>query len=120
LLWFLAGDDRIRATTRQLLTDPFNQVFVSAASAWEVAIKVSIGKLAVPRDLVSWLPAQLAATRLTPLPITFDHATGVESLPRHHGDPFDRLLIAQALVENLAIVTSDAQFARYSVRLIPC
>ena len=85
-----------------------------------MAIKVGVGKLAVPPDLTIWLPAQLAANRFLPLPISLQHALAVERLPRHHADPFDRLLIAQAAVEGLTIVTGDAQFERYNVHVAWC
>ncbi len=118
LLWLLSDSRRIAPATRQLIADPVHDVFVSAASAWEIAIKASLRKLVVPPDIGTWLPAQLVRNRLTPLPITVAHAASVELLPWHHGDPFDRLLVAQALAENLTIVTGDAQFEPYGVRLI--
>jgi PIN domain nuclease of toxin-antitoxin system len=118
LLWFLADEPRLKPAARELVSDPLNDVFVSAASAWEITIKASLGKLAVPPRIVQWLPAELAANRLSALPITVAHAAGVEQLPAHHADPFDRLLIAQARAENLTVVTSDAQFEPYEVGLI--
>lgn len=120
LLWFLVDDQRLKPDARHLMADPLNDVFVSAASAWEIAIKVGLGKLKVPPDIATWLPAQLSTTRLTPLPISVFHAAAVERLPMHHADPFDRLLIAQAGAEKLTIVTRDTQFERYDVRLIRC
>jgi PIN domain nuclease of toxin-antitoxin system len=119
-LWFLAGSPRVRAGTRDLVLDGRNEVFVSAASAWEISIKRQLGKLRVPPGVATWLPHQLAANRFTPLSITLEHAAAVEELPPHHRDPFDRLLIAQALAEGLAIVSDDAQFTPYAVRVIPC
>lgn len=120
LLWFLIDDQRLKPAARELLADSRNDVFVSAASVWEIAIKVGCGKLTVPPDIATWLPAQLSTARLTPLPISAFHAAAVERLPAHHADPFDRLLIAQAAAENLTIVTRDTQFQRYDVRLIRC
>jgi PIN domain nuclease of toxin-antitoxin system len=120
LLWFLADDHHLRPAARQLMADPLNDVFVSAASAWEIAIKSGLGKLAVPPDIATWLPVQLSTARLIPLPISVLHAAAVERLPPHHADPFDRLLIAQASAEHLTIVTRDPQFERYDVRLIRC
>jgi PIN domain nuclease of toxin-antitoxin system len=120
LLWFVGDDPRLRHATLQLLGNPQNDVFVSAVTAWEIAIKARLGKLPVPPDIADWLPVQLAANRMTQLPITFAHAAGVEYLPLHHGDPFDRLLIAQARAENLTLVSTDAHFERYDVRLIRC
>jgi len=120
LLWFLGDDPRLQPATLKLLADPLNDVFVSAASAWEITIKAKLGKLPVPANIAEWLPAQLVTNRMTPLPITIAHAASIEHLPAHHADPFDRLLIAQALAENLTLVTSDRQFERYEVRLIGC
>jgi PIN domain nuclease of toxin-antitoxin system len=120
LLWLLAGDARLSDQTGRMLADPRNQVYVSAVSAWEMAIKVSLGKLSVPTDIGEWLPRELAAGRLTPLPISLEHAAAVEHLPPHHADPFDRLLIAQARVEDLTVVTADSQLERYEVRVIRC
>ena len=120
LLWFLADDPHMRPDTLELIGDPRNDVFVSAASAWEIAIKVKLGKLAVASNIGKWLPEELAANRMKPLTITVAHAAGVEDMPLHHGDPFDRLLIAQARAENLTIVTSDRGFERYEVPLILC
>ena len=120
LLWFLGDDRRLQPATLKLLADPLNDVFVSAVSAWEIAIKAKLGKLPVPPNIAEWLPAQLLTNRLTPLSITVAHAASVEHLPAHHADPFDRLLIAQARAENLTLVTGDPQFERYEVRLLAC
>jgi PIN domain nuclease of toxin-antitoxin system len=120
LLWLLAGSDRVSQPTRDLLADPLSEVFVSAATSWEIAIKASRGRLSVPPNIATWLPDQLAANRFTPLPVSIAHAAGVEHLPPHHADPFDRLLVAQALAENIPIVTGDRQLERYGVRVIGC
>jgi PIN domain nuclease of toxin-antitoxin system len=120
LLWLLAGSPRIRVDLLDTLADPGNTVYVSAVCAWEIAIKAGLGKLDVPPNLDHWLPAEIAAAGLTPLPIELDHALGVERLPRHHTDPFDRLLIAQAVVEGLTLVSADRAFDAYNVRLVRC
>lgn len=118
LLWWFLGNPRLDPIASAAMGHPRNSVYVSAASAWEIAIKAALGKLPVPTPVSSWLPAQLASNRFTPLPIEMDHALGVEALPRHHTDPFDRILIAQAVAEGLTIVTRDAQFAAYGIRLM--
>jgi PIN domain nuclease of toxin-antitoxin system len=120
LLWWLADSDRLGRRARGVLADPCNRVYVSAASAWEIAIKLGLRKLAVTPGAADWLPAQLAANRFLPLPISLEHALAVERLPRYHADPFDRLLIAQAMTDDLTVVTADAQFERYDVRVIRC
>lgn len=120
LLWVLANSPRLREQARDAIQDPDNQVFVSAATAWEIAIKVALGKLSAPRDVAEWLPRRLAYHRFLQLPIAFRHATAVEHLPFHHRDPFDRLLIAQASVERLAVVTADRWFDAYHITVIRC
>ncbi len=118
LLWWLAGSDRLGRPARNAIADPDSDVYASAASAWEIAIKVGLGKLELPANVATWLPAQLTENRFVPLPISIAHALGVEDLPPHHTDPFDRLLVAQALVEGMTIVTGDAQLERYAVPVI--
>lgn len=118
LLWWLLDNTRLRRPARDAIADAANRVYVSVVNVWEIAIKVGLGKLPVPPNVATWLPAQLQQQQLTVLPITVEHALGVEHLPGHHNDPFDRLLIAQAVAEGLTIVTSDPAFARYGVPLI--
>ncbi len=115
LLWALAADPRLSAGVRRAIRDPANDVFVSAASAWEIAIKRSLGKLQAPDDLEE----QLDRARFSALPITIQHALVAGALGRHHGDPFDRVLIAQALVEHLTVVTRDPRFEPYGVPVLP-
>lgn len=118
LLWLLGAPDRVPAATRQLLRDPSNTVLVSAASAWEIAIKTSLGRVALPSNLAGWFPAHLERSGFTPLAITVAHALGVERLPRHHADPFDRLLISQAQQEGASLVSADRKLTPYDVRLV--
>jgi PIN domain nuclease of toxin-antitoxin system len=120
VLWLLAGSARISTDLYNTLADPRHTVVVSAVSAWEIAIKAGLGKLDLPADLGHWFPAEIAAAGLSVLPIDIDHALGVERLPPHHGDPFDRLLIAQAIIEGLTLVSADHVFGRYQVSLLPC
>lgn len=104
----------MRRDARRVIEQQENDVVVSAASIWELAIKRSIGKLTIARDLLE----EIDAADLTQLPITVEHAEAVAALPLHHRDPFDRLLIAQAQLEGLTIVTRDAEFAQYDVSLL--
>ena len=113
-LWWLAGDDRFGATAARHLVDPDNEVLLSAVVVWEVAIKRSLGKLDAPPDLRTTL---LGAGAL-PLPIGLEHAERVEELPWHHRDPFDRLLVAQATVEDAAVVSHDDVFAAYGISIV--
>lgn len=113
LLWWLTDDPALSATAREVLADPVNEPLVSAASVWEIAIKRSLGKLTAPDDL----PDRIAEQGFSWLPVSAAHAWQVRELPAHHRDPFDRLLIAQALVERLAIITTDAHFNDYDIEV---
>jgi PIN domain nuclease of toxin-antitoxin system len=113
-LWWLSDDERFSDAAARHLTDPSNQVLLSAAVVWEVAIKRSLGKLDTPGDLG---PTLLDAGA-HPLAVTLDHAAAVERLPWHHRDPFDRILVAQASVEGAAIVSRDEALRPYGVVLI--
>jgi PIN domain nuclease of toxin-antitoxin system len=111
LLWWLADDPSLSPAARDAIADPTNEPLVSAASVWEIAIKRSLGKLTAPDDL----PDRVADEGFSWLPITAQHAWGVRDLPIHHSDPFDRILVAQAVTERLPVVTTDARFAEYGV-----
>lgn len=113
LLWWLA-DEGLTAQARDVIADPENLVAVSAVSAWEISIKKALGKLAAPDDLAH----QIQAGEFTPLPVTIAHGIAAGQLIRHHDDPFDRMLIAQALAEGLTIVTRDKRFDDYGVALL--
>lgn len=113
-LWWLADDDRVGVDAARQLDDASNRVLLSAAVVWEVAIKRSLGKLRAPADLT----ATLLGAGVQPLPITLEHATAVEALPWHHRDPFDRMLVAQALVEGATIVSQDNRLQHYEVPIV--
>ena len=114
-LWALDNSPQLSESARTAIVDGNNIVFVSAATAWEISIKKAIGKLIVPQG--SYL-AELRAHRFTPLDITTEHALAVANLPNYHKAPFDRLLIAQALLERLTLVTRDARIMQYAVPFI--
>jgi PIN domain nuclease of toxin-antitoxin system len=115
VVWLLLGDRaRVSETAVAALEDQKNEVAVSAASVWEIAIKRSVGKLTIEDR---W-PEALARLGFEPLPITALHARAVELLPWHHRDPFDRLLIAQAVEERCALVTADEWFAAYDPEVV--
>jgi PIN domain nuclease of toxin-antitoxin system len=114
LLRWLA-DDGLSDQARDAVADPANLVMVSAVSAWEISIKKALGKLAAPDDL----ERQVDHGGFTPLSITIAHGIAAGELPRHHDDPFDRMLIAQALAEELIIVTHDKRFTDYEVATLP-
>ncbi len=116
LLWFLLNDARLSGSARSLITDPENDMFVSPASYWEIAIKISLGKYTLGEDFTEFMENQIAENELTLLPITVKHTAVVATLPFHHRDPFDRLLIAQAMTENVPLLSADAVFDLYPVR----
>ncbi len=108
-LWWMADDRRLHAAEREAIRDPSNDVYLSAASVWEIVIKQALGRLRTPE------PASAAARRLglQPLPITFEHAEATAALPPLHNDPFDRLLMAQARVESLTFISDDPAIRAY-------
>jgi len=111
LLWCLTNDPTLSQNARDAIIDSDNLVFVSAVSTWEITIKQALGKLDVPDDLEQ----EILLHRFEPLPITIAHTVALKSLPSHHNDPFDRLLIAQAKVEKLTFVTQDQKNILYDV-----
>lgn len=117
LLWWFKNDSRISSRAASSLSDQKNTILISAAAAWEIAIKVRLGKMEVG-PLVPDLNRYLQEEGFLELPVNIMHAMRVGSLPLHHRDPFDRLLIAQAQVENIPIMTADAGFDRYDVTVI--
>jgi PIN domain nuclease of toxin-antitoxin system len=118
LLWWREGSRKLGPRARAAISQDAFGVVVSAASAWELAIKSATGKLTLREPVERWLPAALDGSGFDALPVTVTHALAVTSLPFHHADPFDRLLIAQAQVEKLTIVTADTAFDNYDVRVL--
>jgi PIN domain nuclease of toxin-antitoxin system len=114
LLWALGDVDRLSPAAREAIADPDNEVFVSAVTGWEIGIKSALGKLRVPADL----PEQIAAARFTTLSMTFDDGIAAGTLPRHHDDPFDRMLVVQAMARQLLLVTADARIEDYDVECL--
>ncbi len=114
-LWSLTTPERLSESVRNMVEDTDNMLLLSAASSWEIAIKYRLGKLPLPEPPNRFIPVRLARDGIVPLPIEHHHAQAVTDLPDHHNDPFDRLLIAQAQIERLTIITADAAFERYDV-----
>lgn len=114
-LWALDDTSRLTEATRSLLANEQNDLFVSMASLWEIGIKVGLGKLTPRLDWEVYLPRMGA----TLLPIQMEHAREVSRLPQLHRDPFDRMLVAQARVENLILVTGDKHLAEYDIAVLP-
>lgn len=116
-LWFVAGDARLSRTARRAMEHDEAEISLSAATVWEMAIKANLGRLTLPAPASDYV-ADKARAGVRMLPVDWSHAAAVERLPFHHRDPFDRMLIAQAQAERLAIVTGDRMFRRYGVPVI--
>lgn len=114
-LWMISAEDRIGSLSRAALRNPENDRIVSAASVWEIAIKCASGRLDFPLEKLEAALAQIAATTL---PITNAHALAAGALPRHHTDPFDRMLVSQARTDGLIVVTVDPALSRYDVPIL--
>jgi PIN domain nuclease of toxin-antitoxin system len=114
-LWFIWDDPGLSPAARAAIRDPGNVKYVSLATSWEVAIKVGQGKLQLGVPYRGFIPTQMALNRFDPLPIDDDHLAAVVDLPWHHKDPFDRMIVAQSLCENMPIVSVDAKLDIYGV-----
>ena len=117
-LWIIGGGTDLSTRAREAFADPANEAFLSAASAWEIAVKHRLGRLPLPEPPNSFVPAQRAAHGLEPLVIDEESALHVAKLPDLHRDPFDRILVAQALVGGLVLLTPDDQIREYPVRTL--
>ena len=117
-LWWNADDPRLSQTVRDVIADGHNELYLSVASAWEIAIKAARGSLILPEPPEVYVPSRLQLHRILPLPIQLRHALHVFELPPIHRDPFDRLLIAQSQLEDLPIMTTDPEIVRYDVSVI--
>jgi PIN domain nuclease of toxin-antitoxin system len=119
-LWSLSAPERIGREGLSVLGRAGQEFYFSAVTSWEIAIKWSLGKLLLPEPPESYVPKRMADQRILPLPITHRHTLAVSKLPAKHGDPFDRLLIAQARAEEMAILTADRVFRLYDVETVWC
>lgn len=117
-LWWVSADPRLSPRAMDVIADGNNSLFLSAASGWEMAIKSALGKLSLSGSLDSFVSEQLAANSIQVLPVLMAHALHVSNLPPYHRDPFDRLLVAQAQLERMPILTNDPWIAEYPVEVI--
>lgn len=119
-VWLLlqTDPDRLDDTVRARLAEPSTQLLLSAASSWEIAIKYALARLPLPEPPDAYVPARMRRDGVDALPVTHGHALHVATLPHHHGDPFDRLLVAQAQLENLPLVTRDPLVEQYDVETV--
>ena len=117
-LWCIEGGARLSDPARRALVDPSNDALLSSVSAWEIVVKHSLGRLPLPEPPERYLPAQRHARGIEPLPLDEEATLYLHRLPAIHRDPFDRMLVCQALVSGLTLVTPDADIARYPVRTL--
>lgn len=116
LLWWSSGDDQFSDNARAAIVDEDNEKLISAATAWEISTKYRLGKLPEAEELVLDMPGYMANQNFIELPITLEHALRAGSLPGPHTDPFDRMLIAQAIIDDLVLVSNETVFDRYAVQ----
>ncbi len=116
LLWAASAPEELKDEARDAIENRENEIFVSAATAWEIAIKVGLGKLTIPGDAAVWLPARVRSLGFAFLAIEAAHALAVGALPKIHADPFDRMMIAQSQCEGLIFATRDSESLKYPVR----
>jgi PIN domain nuclease of toxin-antitoxin system len=119
-LWSQGAPERLNDRALHLLADGKQKIYLSAASSWEMGIKTALGKLHLPEPVASYIPKRLGLGGIRPLVITHFHALAVAQLPSYHQDPFDRMLIAQARSENMALMTADPVFSKYPVDTVWC
>ena len=117
-LWMQSSPERFRESSRALLEDGETELYLSSVSSWEIAIKHSIGRLALPVPPEEYVPTRMESSNTLALGVQHIHALRTASLPLHHGDPFDRLLVAQAQIEKLPILSADRQLAQYEIEVI--
>jgi PIN domain nuclease of toxin-antitoxin system len=114
LLWWLANPKQLSQKSQNIITDKANRIFVSSISMWEMAIKQELGRLEIPINILSILQAE----NITMLPLTAEEGLGVVNLPKLHSDPFDRILIVQAKLNNLVFITKDKKIMEYAIPII--
>jgi PIN domain nuclease of toxin-antitoxin system len=120
LLWSLAAEHKLNQRAKDIVTSPATELYLSAASSWEIAIKFALGSLTLPEAPSAFIPRALRSWAIQSLDITHEHALRTGELPAHHRDPFDRLLIAQAMAEEMTLLTADRVFQKYKIDLIFC
>lgn len=117
-LWLQTQPERVDDRVRDVLASADTELLLSAASAWEIAIKYAIGKLPLPEEPRTYVPSRMRRDGVAGLPVTIAHTLRVATLPYHHGDPFDRLLVVQSQFEDVALVTADPRIERYDVEVL--
>jgi len=118
-LWMAGEWKRVRPAARRVLQDASTELYLSVASIWEISIKTALGRLMLPAAPPVYVPRRIADFGVRVVDVTRDHALAVFSLPAHHADPFDRMIVAQAQLEQLTVATNDRIFRKYSVQVLP-
>lgn len=118
LIWYVDQHQQLSPASHAALSNPVNDLLLSAGSIWEIAIKIGLGKLVLTEPYSRWMSQALDDLGITVLPITVEYADAQASLPKHHADPFDRLIVAQALVEGVSIVSADSRMDAYGITRI--
>lgn len=117
-LWWNTDDPQLSWRAREMISDGRNEIFLSAASVWEISIKTAKGKLVLPEPPAQYISNRISLYQLHPLPVQIHHAVQVYNLPMHHADPFDRLLVAQSQIESMPLISVDADIRRYEVKVV--
>ena len=117
-IWWNTDDQRLSERAREFIANRHNELFLSAASAWEIAIKAGRGRLTLPQSPQKYVASRMSRHHFQPLPIQISHALHVFTLPDIHRDPFDRLLVAQSQMEKIPIISADSLIARYDVEIV--
>jgi len=117
-LWWNMDDAQLSSLAKELIADGNNEIFLSAASAWEIAIKTARGRLTLPEDPTRYVSNRLSLHGFQALPVQIHHAVQVYKLPLHHADPFDRLLIAQSQIESMSLISADVEIRKYEIEVI--
>jgi PIN domain nuclease of toxin-antitoxin system len=118
-LWWITDDSRLSGRAHEIISNSHNELYLSAASGWEIAIKSGLGRIQLPRKPDFFIAEQLSRNAIISMPIEMSHALHVHTLPLHHQDPFDRIIIAQAQLEKVPILTADPQFKKYKITVLP-
>jgi PIN domain nuclease of toxin-antitoxin system len=117
-LWWNLGHPQLSKKVIDIISDGSNQIFLSAVSAWEIAIKVAKKRLTIPEEPALFVPSRMQLHGFLPLPVQIHHATRVYELPIQHADPFDRLLIAQSQIESMPLISTDAEIKKYEIDVV--
>ena len=117
-LWFVTDDNRLSSKAKSIIQNSNNEIYFSAASAWEISIKAKLGRLKLGGDLESFIIEQLTENSFGPLAIKVSHSLYTEKLPQIHKDPFDRIMISQSKVENMVMITMDKEIREYKVSTV--